>query len=162
MIIILEGGDNVGKTTLANKLKVKLPNYKLIHNGKYMFRIIALIDYYWQVKFNKNVIIDRSIISEIIYGELYRNKNKFGWCVKLLTWMLNNENVIICNIWVDINKSDCTAFFMKNNDTITGFNEDVKVNAKFYIFGLYNVRKNLINLEAHDKTNLQQIMERIR
>lgn len=160
MVIILEGGDNVGKTTLANKLKVKLPNYKLIHNGKYIFRIIALIDYYWQVKFNKNVIIDRSIISEIIYGKVYRNKNNFKWCMRLLAWMLNNDNVVIFKIVADNTKIDCLQFFAKNNDTITSCNMDLVVNAVYCAFEYQH--SNLITLEAHDNMNLKYILKRIR
>lgn len=83
-MIILEGMDNSGKTTLANQLKDKLPNHyvsKLSKNGKptdeqlnTLLRDLCVNDYAHQP-----VILDRfSLISELVYGPLIRGFNFYG------------------------------------------------------------------------------------
>ena len=76
-IIILEGPDCSGKTTLANELMSKYRNHVYIHNAvcsdieklhqNAMSSAIQLSDDFV-------VIIDRLHLSEKIYGKIFRNK----------------------------------------------------------------------------------------
>lgn len=75
MIIILEGPDGSGKTTLANQLQ-KQTGYQLLHrtqpkNDEDKKR---MMDEYIQVlKAGKNCIMDRSWYSEMVYGPVMRD-----------------------------------------------------------------------------------------
>jgi len=82
MILILEGPDGAGKTTLAETLRQRFQNNGMVHivkHGPYTgvepehlcriyFRAMSPA-----LTFNDTVIMDRSWISEPIYGEVYRN-----------------------------------------------------------------------------------------
>lgn len=77
MKILLEGPDCTGKTTLGNVLKQIFPG-EYIHNQYIsdseldsctMERVYSMIN---QTTDNENIIIDRDIISEYIYGNVYR------------------------------------------------------------------------------------------
>ena len=95
-MIIIEGMDNTGKSTLCNHLSKKFDlrvdvrsRPKDLNDG---FRMIS------RSVFNKNpVIYDRHVlISEIVYGPLLRNKSVFGnsnW--DLLFLMLKTHPLII-------------------------------------------------------------------
>lgn len=76
-VIILEGPDCSGKTTLANQLMAKYRNHVYIHNavcndieGLHLNALTSAI------KLSRNfvVIIDRLHLSEQIYGKIFRNK----------------------------------------------------------------------------------------
>lgn len=76
-VIILEGPDCSGKTTLANKLMAKYRNHVYIHcavaddieelHVKAIVQAISLSEAF-------TVIIDRLHLSEEIYGKIFRNK----------------------------------------------------------------------------------------
>jgi thymidylate kinase len=82
MILILEGPDGAGKTTLAETLRQRFQNNGMVHivkHGPYTgvepehlcriyFRAMSPA-----LTFDDTVIMDRSWISEPIYGEVYRN-----------------------------------------------------------------------------------------
>lgn len=75
MIIILEGPDGSGKTTLANKLHQQT-GYQLLHRTqpKNEEDKKRMMDEYIQVlKAGKNVIMDRSWYSEMVYGPVMRD-----------------------------------------------------------------------------------------
>lgn len=76
-IIILEGPDCSGKTTLADKLIKKYKNAVYIHNAV-SDDILSLHTRAWLNAFNLSenfvVIIDRLHLSEEIYGNLFRHR----------------------------------------------------------------------------------------
>lgn len=73
MIIILEGPDGSGKTTLANKIKDQT-GYTLLHRSHSTDTgSTNLMDEYAQViKSGKNCIMDRGWYSEMVYGPVMR------------------------------------------------------------------------------------------
>ena len=77
-IIVLDGPDAVGKTTIAKEFMRKFPNTKYIHNG-YRWKD-KIFDYHTAVMklaskwaMTHNVIIDRWWPSEACYASVYRN-----------------------------------------------------------------------------------------
>ena len=77
-IIVLDGPDAVGKTTIAKEFIRKFPNTKYIHNG-YRWKD-KIFDYHTAVMklaskwaMTHNVIIDRWWPSEACYASVYRN-----------------------------------------------------------------------------------------
>jgi thymidylate kinase len=75
MIIILEGPDGSGKTTLAQQIS-RQTGYLLLHRSqpKSEEDKKRMMDEYIQViKANKNCIMDRSWYSEMVYGPVMRD-----------------------------------------------------------------------------------------
>ena len=75
MIIIIEGPDGAGKTTLANKIKDQT-GFMLLHRTqpKTEEDKQRMMDEYVQViKAGKNCILDRSWYSEMVYGPVMRD-----------------------------------------------------------------------------------------
>lgn len=74
MIIIIEGPDGSGKTTLANKIKEQT-GYMLLHRSHHTdAKPDSLFDEYAQViKAGKNCIMDRGWYSEMVYGPVMRD-----------------------------------------------------------------------------------------
>jgi thymidylate kinase len=82
MILILEGPDGAGKTTLAETLRHRLQTKGMVHivkHGPYKgIEAEHLCRIYFRsmspaLTFDDTVIMDRSWLSEPIYGEVYRN-----------------------------------------------------------------------------------------
>jgi len=82
MIVILEGPDGAGKTTLSDTLRQQLQNGKMVHvvkHGPYTdVEAEHLCKIYFRamtpaLTFDDHVIMDRSWLSEPIYGNTYRN-----------------------------------------------------------------------------------------
>jgi thymidylate kinase len=82
MILILEGPDGAGKTTLAETLRQRFQGNGMVHivkHGPYTgVESEHLCRIYFRamspaLTFDDTVIMDRSWISEPIYGEVYRN-----------------------------------------------------------------------------------------
>lgn len=75
MIIIIEGADGAGKTTLAEKIKAQT-GYMMLHRTqpKNEEDKKRMMDEYIQViKAGKNCILDRSWYSEMVYGPVMRD-----------------------------------------------------------------------------------------
>ena len=79
-IIILEGPDGGGKTTLANRLRDQY-NYQVWHTGKPepWFKDEDLAYYYklslWRARtLGQSVVFDRHWLGELVYGPVMRNQ----------------------------------------------------------------------------------------
>ena len=81
-LTILEGPDGGGKTTLAAALKaLDPPGTTVIHHGSYAGQegITELYMSSIQLAKSTKVVLDRSWLSERIYGDVYRNgMNRLG------------------------------------------------------------------------------------
>ena len=86
MIVIFEGCDKSGKTTIAKELSNRLfipyfkkPNEHDIFSGNYIpeysliYETRKFLEFY-ESEVIKDVIIDRDYISEYVYGQIYRSK----------------------------------------------------------------------------------------
>lgn len=81
MIIILEGPDGSGKTTLANKL-AKQTGYPIIHFTRPTTEeeTQAMFDEYFKlVRKTKNAILDRCWYSEMVYGPVMRGVSHIAY-----------------------------------------------------------------------------------
>jgi len=77
-LIIFEGCDGSGKSTLIEKLTSVVPNNYLVnHNGVYESREIAFATYNAQLNTHSDsqLLLDRSYISELIYGSIIRGED---------------------------------------------------------------------------------------
>jgi len=77
MIIIIEGPDGSGKTTLAQKLS-KQTKYKIVHMSqpKTEDEKKQMLGQYLQIiRLNKNLIFDRCWYSEMAYGPVMRKES---------------------------------------------------------------------------------------
>ena len=100
MLIVLEGPDGAGKTTLANRLihtfleNSKADSAELIHRGPLDPAIDPLHEYLLSLKYNRRdynhlVVLDRWHVSEMVYGPIYRGAsrlNQFRW-VYIEKWL---------------------------------------------------------------------------
>lgn len=101
-IIILEGCDCSGKTTLANAIMTAYPNHVYIHNAvaddigalhrNALYNAIELSNTHC-------VIIDRLYLSEYVYGNIFRNDPSY--CIDDMVDIIKNcDNIkhILCHI----------------------------------------------------------------
>ena len=75
MIIIIEGPDGSGKTTLAEQLS-RQTGYRMIHRSQPKSeeeKKLMMGEYLQLIKNNKNVIFDRCWYSEMAYGPVMRD-----------------------------------------------------------------------------------------
>ena len=83
MLIIVEGIDRVGKTTLCNMLKDKLGfkiykhkndnfNYSKMDNDNETDKMLQLLDLYEQIGNDANIVFDRFHWSDFVYGKIER------------------------------------------------------------------------------------------
>lgn len=100
-MIVIEGMDNTGKTTLALWLQGKIRNCQLVHGGgpvragTQAERLMAL---QMASSYPRPLILDRvCLISEAVYGPLLRNVDSFsGFNQELLwSWFLEMKPLII-------------------------------------------------------------------
>jgi thymidylate kinase len=81
MIIIIEGPDGSGKTTLANQLS-KQTGYKIIHRVQPKTeeeKAIMMGEYLQTIRSGKNMIFDRCWYSEMVYGPVMRDASVIGY-----------------------------------------------------------------------------------
>lgn len=82
MIIILEGMDNTGKSTLANQLREVFTDTVMVHSTKPPLSVKTPFDWEMRYYFNTavmfsenplNTILDRFHLGTYVYGKRYRN-----------------------------------------------------------------------------------------
>lgn len=77
MIIIIEGPDGSGKTSLANQISEQT-GWPILHRDKPKTdeEKVAMYNNYMQIACSsRNVIMDRSLYSELVYGPIMRDKS---------------------------------------------------------------------------------------
>lgn len=92
-IILLEGPDGSGKTTLANRLIEKYGGVYI--HAEYRFKNkmplyhAAILRKAWKLSRNQLVIIDRLHISEMIYAKVFRGGSPWLWMTKTFNMVLD-------------------------------------------------------------------------
>lgn len=112
-IIILEGPDGSGKSTLADWLKTR--GYSYLHNGLYEKESgEQLLQLYSKQllqahQLRQNLVIDRSYLSEGIYGDVMRHEDRLGdhgrRLMQRLTRALGVAEVICLPQWPVVRKN---------------------------------------------------------
>lgn len=87
-IIIIDGPDAAGKTTLAKKICEKIPTAEYVHLGKpnkgfaWDEHKTALINAINTMKKGKLAVIDRHFLSEAVYGSVYREGSEYAYAAR--------------------------------------------------------------------------------
>lgn len=100
MLVILEGADGSGKTTLANRIRKEIDQYLLLLRSNGPPSIGQLADYIGWVDSlpHKLVLItDRNpILSEAVYGPIIRGKCLHALTVEQMARMFRNALIVHC------------------------------------------------------------------
>jgi hypothetical protein len=101
MLIILEGSDGSGKTSLANRIRKDLQQYSLFlrSNGPphHVGQLADVIGLLASLPPHIPVICDRNpVISESIYGLIIRGKCMHGLDLEQLAFMFKSAMIIHC------------------------------------------------------------------
>ena len=138
-LIIVEGMDNTGKTTLINRLEKTLVNstetpskVKIIHltkppkdipkdeiesymNTYYDTITSQLLDNHI-ISLYDYIILDRGYLSEYVYGPLYRNRNELDITVNNLIYEKKLINFYKDNVILILLNSTSNTFLKNNED----------------------------------------------
>lgn len=97
-VFIVDGPDCTGKTTLCNKLseKYNIPYYHLTYYSDKKKHEQQFIDIFDKIKNNESFIVDRYIMSEIVYADVYRESKYFDTdlLINTLSNFIHNKNLI--------------------------------------------------------------------
>lgn len=92
-LIVLDGPDGAGKTTLAEQLLSRVDNGLYIHNTKpqtheaWNMHASCLRAAVWE-SLDRLVVVDRLFMSESIYGRVYRTGSEYPWAARHLDRLL--------------------------------------------------------------------------
>lgn len=74
-VIVLEGCDGTGKTTLANTLATR-HRYVVVHSGRTPDDVDLVARYRSILAIPGKIVLDRSFISELVYGPLQHGRSR--------------------------------------------------------------------------------------
>jgi thymidylate kinase len=74
-VIVLEGCDGTGKTTLANALATQY-GYTVVHSGRTPDDVDLVARYRSILATSGKIVLDRSFISELVYGPLQYGRSR--------------------------------------------------------------------------------------
>ena len=136
-LIIVEGMDNTGKSTLIDRLDYVLSNtencaIKIIHltkppkdipedeiesyMNKYYDSIIEQVLSQQYLNTYDYIILDRGYISEYVYGTMYRKRNELDITVNNLIYDKRLIKVYKGNIFLILLNSKTNGFLINNDD----------------------------------------------
>src|SRR5437588_714545 len=75
--IVLEGSDGVGKTSIA-KILADEHKFTLIHSPLTSNRVGLVEHYRGILHLSGNLVLDRSFLSEAVYGPVFRNHSRLN------------------------------------------------------------------------------------
>lgn len=150
-MILIEGPDNSGKTTLLNKLKkdLKLREYKRPHGApktpEDLLRRAILVSF---KEANKNYIMDRHpLIGEVIYGSILRGENKWDY--------LKDEYKVLNELFLDhINKGKLFLIYCRPPT-------EVVLNLKTHVVKDYDTKEHLEALANNSEKILREYDKKI-
>jgi len=149
-IIILEGADASGKSTLANKLIEKNKGGIYIH-ATYRFKDkmpiyhAALLRKALKLSKNNLVIIDRLHISEYIYAKVFRKGTKWPEYTKMFNSFCRYMNIPIILCVPENIKRGKIWFEKSRNERIEMYNNIDKIIEEYFIYAdKHKFDKNII------------------
>lgn len=118
MLILVEGADGSGKTTLVNKLNEHFPVMRINRNydnvKKFYDKLIAL---------NENIVLDRSFITDVVYRlALDDDIDTDGINIFYMDYILRNSVVIYCKTITQFHDAK-----ERGEDNITDFKTAVMI-----------------------------------
>ena len=149
-LIIVEGMDNTGKSTLIDRLDYVLSNtencaVKIIHltkppkdipedeivsymNTYYDSIIEQLLSPQFYNMYNY-IILDRGYISEFVYGPMYRNRNELDITVNNLIYEKKLINIYKGNICLILLNSETNGFLINHDDdnSLSNVNDELLI-----------------------------------
>lgn len=149
-LIIVEGMDNTGKSTLIDRLDYVLSNtencaVKIIHltkppkdipedeivsymNTYYDSIIEQLLSPQFYNMYNY-IILDRGYISEFVYGPMYRNRNELDITVNNLIYEKKLINTYKGNICLILLNSETNGFLINHDDdnSLSNVNDELLI-----------------------------------
>ena len=161
MIIIIEGLDGVGKTTIAKQIS-KNYNYEYIHESytddvkEKKERIIMLL---LRLMENKNFIYDRTtLIDDFVYNFLNKTESDLGEYKKIILQILEKCKIFHLQLDEQIRKQ---RFDNRGDEYIT--NDDISQIAHQYEL-FYQQLSNVqyIQLTEDNEQNIEKIMRRLK
>ena len=130
-IIIIEGSDASGKSTLAKKLAIKYNG--IIFHQTYRFKnkipIYHMTILRKALKLSKKqlVILDRLHISEYIYGKVFRKEKRWPWMLNSFNRFCKELNIPIILCIPESIKEGIKWFEETKNKRIEMFNDMTKI-----------------------------------
>lgn len=100
MLVIIEGADGSGKTTLANRIRGQLGQYAMFLRTSGPPSIVEIANVCHWVDSHPHtlpLIMDRyPLLSEYVYGPILRGKCKHAMTIEMMARALRNAMVIHC------------------------------------------------------------------
>jgi len=143
MILLFEGWEKAGKTTLAKKVKNEL-NFQYFRSNKQINSGIDLekaINYDWRFmidflsQINCNICFDRSFISQYVYSYLFREANILENYTKEEYFKIFQQytlNLSTCNYKIIYCTRDCYNNVIDDQVDITKVNEAKHLYTSFF------------------------------
>lgn len=166
-IIIIEGPDGSGKTTLAKRLAFDY-NGTILHQtyrfkNKIHLYYLAIFKKALKLADKKLVILDRFHISEEIYAKVFRNGTKWPWLIKIINNIIEELKipVILC---VPLNLSQGLKWFNKaKKERIEQYNNINNVIKEYLLYAKKNINKsNIIIYNKEDIENYKKVIKKIK
>lgn len=131
MLIIIEGADGVGKTTLAQRLAAKL-DAKIIHKGPPTEH--PLVEYehgvYDYVPYGEHIICDRWHLGEVVYGPILRDKSQLDTPMRMhVDMLLDRLGALIVHVSGDAETAVARA--TERGDTLVDTEQIPKIMRKY-------------------------------
>lgn len=125
---ILEGSDQSGKSTICNKLS-SLFSYPIFHYKYPYTHSDMLFEYSYKLKEKNPYIFDRNFMSEMVYGELFRNSIKiYEYLPELISKYKQKKYILIL----------CHPFSFKFIERKEFFQKEQIFQAREKYFSLFN------------------------
>ena len=126
-VVILEGPDGAGKTTLYEKY-FKVFGYECIHNGVYASPEEAYKAYREQqekIRKKEKVVLDRSHISQAVYGPIYRKEDHLSLQHDIVDGVFHQMRAVVVLCYTKVAKDNWKS--RKNMEYISQDHEYLQV-----------------------------------
>ncbi len=154
MLILIEGADGSGKTTLVNELNKYWPALR-INKGQN-----SLADFYDSlISMCQDIVLDRSFITDIVYRLALDDSETDGLSLPQINSILNDSIVVYCKT-----KTQYDDAINRGEDNVTDLATSVKI-SKYYdaVMSFINTRTvtPVITYDWH-KDTVQEIVDSIK
>ena len=154
MLILVEGADGSGKTTLVNELNKYWPALRI---NKGQGHLAALYDSLTSMC--QDIVLDRSFITDVVYRLALDDTETDGLSLTYINSILNDSVVIYCKT-----KTQYDDAMNRGEDNVTDLATSIKI-SKYYdaVMSFINIRTitPVITYDWH-KDTVQEIVDSIK